>query len=157
MLAKCAARHPAKDAAKFRRNFVRVGLPSRKFHRNSTANFTAIKSRHTKYSRTQTVSCETGVGLGDLVVLTSQSPLRMLRSHSHYCSGLYQSLLAIVDLLCKFLAAVFVHVLKTLAAAIRLYGSCPPRINHSDCSTHLQRKKLAQNSTHQLREAPVTT
>ena len=45
--AKCRARHPAKDAAKFRRNFVRVELEllSRKFHRNSTANFTAIKSQ----------------------------------------------------------------------------------------------------------------
>ena len=39
------AKHPAKDAAKFRRNFIRVELPSRKFHRNSTANFTAIKSQ----------------------------------------------------------------------------------------------------------------
>ena len=43
--AKCAARHQAKDAVKFRRHFARVELPSRKFHRNSTANFTAIKSQ----------------------------------------------------------------------------------------------------------------
>ena len=63
----------------------------------------------------------------------------MLRSHSHYCSGLYQRLLAIVNLLCKFLAAVFVHVFRTLAAAIRVM---PAKITHSGCSRHLQKKKI---------------
>ena len=52
----------------------------------------------------------------------------MLRSHSHYCSGLQQQRLAIVNLLCKFLAVVIVHVLKTLAAAIYTCHSSPKLI-----------------------------
>ena len=78
----------------------------------------------------------------------------MLRSHSHYCSGLYQRLLAIVNLLCKFLAAVFVHVLKTLAAAIRVMPA--KKLVIAIVPDTFKGKKLAQNSTHQLREAPCT-
>ena len=77
----------------------------------------------------------------------------MLRSHSHYGSGLYQTLLAIVNLLCKFLAAVFVHVLRTLAAAIRVM---PAKNSIAVVPDAFKGKILAQNSTHQLREAPVT-
>ena len=107
--AKCAARHPAKDTAKFRRNFVRVVLPSRKFHRkfhrNQEPDTSSTEERRPSRGKP-------GWALG-IVVLTSQSPLRMLRSHSRYCSGLYRKRLAIVHLLCKFLAV----ALKTLIAA----------------------------------------
>ena len=70
-------------------------------------------------------------------MLTSQSPLRMLRSHSQYCSGLHQRLLAIVNLVCKFLALFCSCFKKPL---LPLYGSCPPKIYHSDCSKHLKGK-----------------
>ena len=48
---KTTAKYPAKNAAKFRRNFVRSEMPSRKLHRNSTANSTATQNRVAKTCR----------------------------------------------------------------------------------------------------------
>ena len=83
--AKCAARHQAKHASKFPRNFVTVELLSRKFYRNSIANFTATTSQTHQAQQNAERFVGNRSGPWGLVVLTGQSAFRKLRSHSCHC------------------------------------------------------------------------